>query len=272
MVKNGLLNRLQEQLLRLARSHPSSRTRQLAAIVAKAVGARPRGDWSQDPATRTFQALRIFVNRELAGARADRCPRSSPMLATGGRLAVISFHSLEDRIVKRFFAVGVAAVRRRSAARAPADPDGGAAAARRSRSSAARSGRRSARSRRTRARAARRCASPSAPRIRCPPDSAPRRDGEHDDGPPEPHAARRARRSARCRSSRRGTRRASSSSSSSASRRARAQLRDRVRPAAARAVDVGDAGARREDRARAAAACSCPGRAASRSSPGEAAR
>ena len=66
MVKNGLLNRLQEQLLRLARSHPSQRTRQLAAIVAKAVGARPRGDRSQDPATRTFQALRIFVNRELA--------------------------------------------------------------------------------------------------------------------------------------------------------------------------------------------------------------
>ena len=66
MVKNGLLNRLQEQLLRLARSHPSSGTRQLAAIVAQAVGARPRGDRSQDPATRTFQALRIFVNRELA--------------------------------------------------------------------------------------------------------------------------------------------------------------------------------------------------------------
>ena len=101
MVKNGLLNRLQEQLLRLARSHPSTRTRQLAAIVAKAVGARPRGDRSQDPATRTFQALRIFVNRELAEL-ALILPKIVPMLAARGRLAVISFHSLEDRIVKRF--------------------------------------------------------------------------------------------------------------------------------------------------------------------------
>jgi 16S rRNA (cytosine1402-N4)-methyltransferase len=78
-------------------------TRQLAAIVAKAVGARPRGDRSQDPATRTFQALRIFVNRELEEL-ALTLPRVVPLLDTGGRLAVISFHSLEDRIVKRFFA------------------------------------------------------------------------------------------------------------------------------------------------------------------------
>jgi 16S rRNA (cytosine1402-N4)-methyltransferase len=78
-------------------------TRQLAAIVAQAVGARPRGDRSQDPATRTFQALRIFVNRELAEL-ALILPRIVPMLATRGRLAVISFHSLEDRIVKRFLA------------------------------------------------------------------------------------------------------------------------------------------------------------------------
>jgi len=81
---------------------PVARTRQLAAIVAKAVGARPRGDRSQDPATRTFQALRIFVNRELAEL-ALILPRIVPMLAAHGRLAVISFHSLEDRIVKRFF-------------------------------------------------------------------------------------------------------------------------------------------------------------------------
>ena len=82
---------------------PVVRTRQLAAIVAQAVGARPRGDRSQDPATRTFQALRIFVNRELAEL-ALILPRIVPMLATRGRLAVISFHSLEDRIVKRFLA------------------------------------------------------------------------------------------------------------------------------------------------------------------------
>ena len=78
-------------------------TRQLAAIVAKAVGARPRGDRSQDPATRTFQALRIFVNHELEEL-ALTLPRAVMLLDAGGRLAVISFHSLEDRIVKRFFA------------------------------------------------------------------------------------------------------------------------------------------------------------------------
>jgi len=82
---------------------PVVRTRQLAAIVAKAVGARPRGDRGQDPATRTFQALRILVNRELAEL-ALTLPRIVPLLDTGGRLAVISFHSLEDRIVKRFIA------------------------------------------------------------------------------------------------------------------------------------------------------------------------
>ncbi len=82
---------------------PVVRTRQLAAIVAKAVGARPRRDRSQDPATRTFQALRIFVNGELAEL-ALTLPRMVPLLNTGGRLAVISFHSLEDRIVKRFVA------------------------------------------------------------------------------------------------------------------------------------------------------------------------
>jgi len=85
---------------------PIVRTRQLAAIVAQAVGARPRGDRSQDPATRTFQALRIFVNRELAEL-ALTLPRIVMRLAPGGRLAVISFHSLEDRIVKRFIARAV---------------------------------------------------------------------------------------------------------------------------------------------------------------------
>ena len=82
---------------------PIVRTRQLAGIVAQAVRTRPRGDWSQDPATRTFQALRIYVNRELTEL-ALTLPRLVRLLNPGGRLAIISFHSLEDRIVKRFFA------------------------------------------------------------------------------------------------------------------------------------------------------------------------
>ena len=87
-----------------ARAHgPVERTRQLAQIVGEAVGARTRGDWGQDPATRTFQALRIFVNGELSEVKLA-LPRIVSLLAPGGRLAVISFHSLEDRIVKRFLA------------------------------------------------------------------------------------------------------------------------------------------------------------------------
>jgi 16S rRNA (cytosine1402-N4)-methyltransferase len=82
---------------------PIVTTRELAGVVAQAVGARTRGDWRQDPAARTFQALRIAVNRELAEIR-DALPQLTARLATGGRFAVISFHSLEDRLVKRFFA------------------------------------------------------------------------------------------------------------------------------------------------------------------------
>jgi 16S rRNA (cytosine1402-N4)-methyltransferase len=77
---------------------PVERTRQLAEIVAQAVPARePR----QDPATRTFQALRIYLNQELEELEVA-LPQCVDSLAAGGRLAVISFHSLEDRIVKRF--------------------------------------------------------------------------------------------------------------------------------------------------------------------------
>ncbi len=82
---------------------PVTRTRQLAELVGQAVGARTRGDWRQDPATRTFQALRIQVNEELLEL-ARALPRLAQRLSVGGRIAVISFHSLEDRIVKRFFA------------------------------------------------------------------------------------------------------------------------------------------------------------------------
>ena len=210
------------------------RTRQLAAIVAKAVGTRPRSDRSQDPATRTFQALRIFVNR---GSRSSPSTARRPMDAD----------RREDRRDQLPFAGGshrqallrrcVATLRRRPAAGKAADPHRCAPGAPPGRSVA-----RSASSARLRksARGARRCVSPSGRRTRCqtsaPPSAA------------EPAMVRlnllllavlvvcalslvvatgaQALRGARPRANE------------------SARIRDRIRPAAAGAVDVVDAGTR----------------------------
>ena len=79
-------------------AEPITRTARLADVVAEAV---PRRAGDKHPATRTFQAIRIFINRELEELQAA-LEAALDVLAPGGRLCVISFHSLEDRIVKRF--------------------------------------------------------------------------------------------------------------------------------------------------------------------------
>ncbi len=85
----------------IARRRPIESTGQLAAVVERAVGGR-RGSRTH-PATQTFQALRIAVNGELEQLEAV-LPQALRLLQPGGRLAVISFHSLEDRIVKQWMA------------------------------------------------------------------------------------------------------------------------------------------------------------------------
>ena len=153
MAKNGLLNRLQRRLLLLGPRGPIDRTGQLAAIVAAAVRTREAG---QDPATRTFQALRIHVNQELEELSLA-LPQALELLDPGGRLVVISFHSLEDRIVKRFM---------RSRSARPEVPERLPLRGRGTAAAAAAAGRQAgpphARGSRTpiRARAARSCASP----------------------------------------------------------------------------------------------------------------
>ncbi|KAF1701083.1 16S rRNA (cytosine(1402)-N(4))-methyltransferase RsmH [Pseudoxanthomonas suwonensis] len=79
---------------------PITRTAQLASLIASVV---PRGKDRSNPATRSFQAIRIHINRELADLEAG-LDAALAALRPGGRLAVISFHSLEDRMVKQFIA------------------------------------------------------------------------------------------------------------------------------------------------------------------------
>lgn len=90
--------RIARAIVARRRERPFATTTDLAATVARAVPGR-RG--RIHPATRSFQAMRIFINRELDELRAALAA-SLEILAPGGRLAVISFHSLEDRIVKHF--------------------------------------------------------------------------------------------------------------------------------------------------------------------------
>lgn len=90
--------RIARAILRERSIEPIATTRRLAEIVARAVPTREK---NKNPATRTFQAIRIHINRELEEL-SEALPQAVKMLAAGGRLVVISFHSLEDRIAKHF--------------------------------------------------------------------------------------------------------------------------------------------------------------------------
>ncbi|HPX18993.1 MAG TPA: 16S rRNA (cytosine(1402)-N(4))-methyltransferase RsmH, partial [Deltaproteobacteria bacterium] len=87
---------------RIVESRPVKSTTELAEIVSSAI---PRRFWPKKihPATKTFQAIRMEVNQEIENLQSF-LPKAASLLAPGGVIAIISFHSLEDRIVKRFFA------------------------------------------------------------------------------------------------------------------------------------------------------------------------
>lgn len=94
--------RIAKALVRRREDHRFERTHDLAETIAGVCGAVYRNRSRRHPATRVFQALRVAVNDEL-GSLADLLVSAPKILRVGGRLAVISFHSLEDRIVKRAF-------------------------------------------------------------------------------------------------------------------------------------------------------------------------
>lgn len=92
--------RIARAIVRARAREPLTRTNELASVVRRTAGGR---GWQRiDPATRTFQAIRIWVNRELEGLDAF-IHLAVAALRTGGRLAIIAFHSLEDRVVKQTF-------------------------------------------------------------------------------------------------------------------------------------------------------------------------
>ncbi len=111
--------RIARAIVRRRARCPITRTGELAAVVEQAVG-RGRGR-RHHPATRTFQALRIAVNDEL-GALERGLEAALALLVPGGSIAVVSFHSLEDRIVKRFFARHSGALEQRSRHLPPLPP------------------------------------------------------------------------------------------------------------------------------------------------------
>jgi 16S rRNA (cytosine1402-N4)-methyltransferase len=97
-----LSRRIARNIVEKRAATPISTTLQLAEIVASSIPKKiQRKEPGKHPATRSFQAIRIFINRELEDL-IDCLDNSKEFLATKGRLVVISFHSLEDRIVKRF--------------------------------------------------------------------------------------------------------------------------------------------------------------------------
>lgn len=90
--------RIARAIIKRRQSQPITRTKQLADLVAAVVPSREK---NKHPATRTFQAVRMRINSELDQLNAF-LPKAVKLLAVGGRLVVVSFHSLEDRLVKRF--------------------------------------------------------------------------------------------------------------------------------------------------------------------------
>ena len=91
-------NRIAAEIVRTRAAQPLTRTGELAALVSRCVRTREPG---KHPATRTFQALRMYINDELAQIQ-QGLAQALQLLAPGGRLVSISFHSLEDRLVKQF--------------------------------------------------------------------------------------------------------------------------------------------------------------------------